>query len=586
VLLFFSEAAVCFTRLIQQAETILADTGRKYVNDYGFTAAVRKNEASLQKQSFAIVQLLYGLEKITEAKISSMNRAIIISLFIALLFVCLILTAPTIRLNKKSYQKLEHTLEEVKRSEGMLRAVIDSSPDFIFILDREQKYRMVNKALSDAMNLKQEELLGKDDLELGLSSEMVLGDASTGLRGLWADNKEVVETGRIKYIPEETLHLDGTTKIVSMTKVPLKDGQGNIWGLLGFAHDITQRMEAQRIIHESEKKYRHLFFNSPMPMWVYDIASYRFLEVNQMAIQHYGYSAEEFYAMSIFDIRQESEKTRLTDIFNKEESNYEQTYIRGTWRHIKKNGEPIFVTIISHKIDYQGREAMLVLANDVTRQIELQNQLIEEKIVRQKEIAKATIDVQEKERNEIGRELHDNVNQILTSAKLHLECMVNGSAEKHKNIGINLINTAIEEIRKLSKSFVPPSLKDIGLIPSVEDLLETIKATQAIEFEFSCDDFDENHVDNGLKLTIYRIIQEQTTNILKYAEASKIRIELVKQKNRLSLKISDNGRGFDVTQHRKGVGITNMMNRADIYHGDLTIESLPGKGCTLNVVFA
>jgi PAS domain S-box-containing protein len=454
----FSDADKSFKKIIDESEKILTDTGRKYLNNYSFTAEIRSNEASLRKQFLPIAQSLRNIDSEIRTEISHMNRAIIVSLFVALLFIALLLVAPAIKLNIKSQQQILQTLDEVKRSEAMLRTVIDSSPDLIFILDKNQKYKMVNKTLAEVMNQKPEEFLGKDDLELGLSSEMILGNISKGIKGLWNDNAEVIITKKIKFIAEETLHLNGKTRIVSMTKAPLINANGEVWGLLGFAHDMTNQIEAQ-------------------------------------------------------------------------------------------------------------------------------NLLVEEKINHQKEIAKATIDVQEKERDQIGKELHDNVNQILTSAKLYLESMANGNTEKHRKTSIHLINSGIQEIRKLSKSFIPPRLSESNLINLIEDLLEDIYATQSIEVNFCHKGFSEEKISKGLKLTVYRIIQEQTTNIIKYAKASKIKIELFQHNDILSLNIQDNGNGFDTTIHRKGVGITNMMNRAEIYQGNLNIDSSPGKGCILTVNF-
>jgi signal transduction histidine kinase len=240
---------------------------------------------------------------------------------------------------------------------------------------------------------------------------------------------------------------------------------------------------------------------------------------------------------------------------------------------------------LTHTITYNNKQAMLVLAHDITKQQELQYQLVEEKVLHQKEIAKATIDVQEKQRNDIGKELHDNVNQILTSAKLYVECIKPESAEEYGATAAKLINLAVEEIRLLSRSFVPPSLQDTGLILSVEDILHNIEVTKAVQYDFNYSNFKEEDLDDGLKLTLYRIIQEQTTNILKYAHASHIKIELSRQNDLLSLQITDNGKGFDTASHRRGVGISNMINRADIYNGTLSIDSFPGKGCILYVDF-
>jgi PAS domain S-box-containing protein len=321
-----------------------------------------------------------------------------------------------------------------------------------------------------------------------------------------------------------------------------------------------------------------------MPMWIYDSETYRFLEVNEMAISHYGYSKEEFSEMTIYDIRPKSEKEKLDQLLSRGKS---ESASKGFWTHVKKNGEKIFVEIISHDIDYNGRKATLILSKDVTRNIKLQNELVDEKIARQREIARASLTVQEKERNEIGKELHDNVNQILTSAKLHLDYMAQSEAdkEKHRAMSLNLVTNAIQEIRRLSKSLVPPSLGDVGLISSIQDLVEDINECQSLIVDFESCELDEELYDPGLKLTVLRIIQEQTTNILKYADASYVHVEISRSKDHLILKISDNGKGFDPSKTRKGIGITNIINRADIYHGKVEIDSKPGNGCTLKVDF-
>ena len=92
-------------------------------------------------------------------------------------------------------------------------------------------------------------------------------------------------------------------------------------------------------------------------------------------------------------------------------------------------------------------------------------------------------------------------------------------------------------------------------------------------------------IDVDLKLNIYRIIQEQITNILKHAHASAVDILLGSEAGYIHLIVEDNGRGFELTDNRKGVGITNMINRIESFNGDFSLESSPGKGCTLSVRF-
>lgn len=347
---------------------------------------------------------------------------------------------------------------------------------------------------------------------------------------------------------------------------------------------LNEIKKAEQAIKSSEQKYRHIFESNPLPMYIFDIETLRFLEVNERAVQYYGFSREDFSNMTILDIRPEREKGRVQNVIPEIKDN-DQMHVMGKWIHQKKNGEEMIVEIITHKIDYHGREALLVLSNDVTKNVRLQQQLLEEKIAKQREIAKATLSVQERERNEIGKELHDNVNQILTSAKLHMELIESFGIEKHLPKGIELVDTAISEIRRLSKSLVPPTLNDMGLLPSIEDICENMNVLGSMSIAFTPINFDEDYFENDFKLTLFRIIQEQLTNILKHANATEVEITLEQKAQFIHLLIEDNGKGFNKMQKRRGVGINNIINRADVYSGVVTINTAEGKGCTLDVRF-
>jgi signal transduction histidine kinase len=216
----------------------------------------------------------------------------------------------------------------------------------------------------------------------------------------------------------------------------------------------------------------------------------------------------------------------------------------------------------------------------------LQNQLIEEKLHRHQEVIKATIEATEKEREGIGRELHDNVTQILTTAKLCLSCIsVADSSRDMIERSSNTITSAIEEIRSLSRSMIQTFHREIGLKLSIEDLVESINLSN--KYKITLDFFlpDEQMLDDKLKMTLFRILQEQLNNIIKHADASEIKISISKNNELLNLVISDNGKGFNVTEKRKGIGITNITNRAELFNGQVSIDSAPGKGCRMEVRF-
>lgn len=237
----------------------------------------------------------------------------------------------------------------------------------------------------------------------------------------------------------------------------------------------------------------------------------------------------------------------------------------------------------------QGKVIRMVGSmQDVTEKKEMQERLLQQELNKQKLIAQAMVDAQEKERAEIGKELHDNINQILSTTKLYLEL-----AKNDKNERLNLItrsagniHNAIHEIRNISRSLVPASIGDLGLQDSIIDLVESVQMTRAIHVEFyPVGNFDEKISDKA-KLMLFRIIQEQINNVLKHSGANNLIIELIlgKMDNNIELSITDDGKGFNPEKVRKkGLGLSNIVSRADLFGGKVTIQSAPGRGCKLRV---
>jgi PAS domain S-box-containing protein len=226
---------------------------------------------------------------------------------------------------------------------------------------------------------------------------------------------------------------------------------------------------------------------------------------------------------------------------------------------------------------------------DITEKREMEKRLLKRELNKQKIIAQAMVDAQEKERAEIGKELHDNINQILSTTKLYLELAKNDHKERLSLISRSAdnIHEAIHEIRNISRSLVPASIGDLGLIDSISDLVESVRTTRAIHVEFyPVGKFDEKISDKE-KLMLFRIIQEQVNNVLKHSGAKNLIIELLLEEteNRIELNITDDGTGFDPKKVRgkKGLGLSNIMSRADLFGGKVTIMSAPGDGCKLRV---
>jgi PAS domain S-box-containing protein len=145
------------------------------------------------------------------------------------------------------------------------------------------------------------------------------------------------------------------------------DGQGKPYGIFGIMQDVTEIRLTALALEKSEEKYRSLFSLNPSPMWVYDTRTLQFLDVNEAAIKHYGYSKEEFLAMNLKDIRTEEEIEKLERSRNAAKET--RAFYQDIFKHVKKNGEMIDVEIKSTVMDMDGRETRLVIATDISERM-------------------------------------------------------------------------------------------------------------------------------------------------------------------------------------------------------------------------
>ena len=146
------------------------------------------------------------------------------------------------------------------------------------------------------------------------------------------------------------------------------------------------------------------------------------------------------------------------------------------------------------------------------------------------------------------------------------------------------VQRAIDEIRRITHTLNPATLDFVGLIASIEDIMKEINITGRLHISFIQEGVNENKLASSVQLAIFRIIQEQLTNIIKHSGASHAIIKLVQDQDKIQLEVRDNGSGFDMNATRMGLGLNNIFTRVEHYHGVATLETSPGDGCLLKAV--
>lgn len=257
------------------------------------------------------------------------------------------------------------------------------------------------------------------------------------------------------------------------------------------------------------------------------------------------------------------------------------------WEYRFKYADGSYRTVRDHGIViYEQDTPVKIIGSlvDLTEIKELENQLIQEKIKHQKEIAKSIIDTQEKERTRLGQELHDNINQLLLVAKLYMGMLkpADGNKMIAKKV-VESLTTAITEIQVISREMVLPKLKEQTLADSIREMVTDIKTTCKFRVRFLYDKHGKENISEGKKIALYRILQEQLKNTVQYSKASNILIQLQFNTHTVDLIVQDDGVGFDPLKKTKGIGLRNIYDRTNLYNGTVELQSAPGCGCKLKV---
>ncbi|MCA1613022.1 MAG: PAS domain S-box protein, partial [Acidobacteria bacterium] len=254
----------------------------------------------------------------------------------------------------------------LRESEERYRRLFTEANDIVYTTDLRGNYTSINRAGESLIGYTGDEIRGMNFRQV-VAPEHVRRTEAMLERKLRGEETTTCYETEIITKSGERLHIELSTQLIRG-----KDGEPA--GVQGIARDITARARAELALRESEERYRLLFDHSPHPMWIYDAETLAFQAVNEAAVQHYGYSREEFLAMTIKDIRPPDEIPLLLDRLSGQRS----SPLGGSpCRHLKKDGSVISVEITSHELEAGGRKCRVVLALDVTQRLRAEESLRE-----------------------------------------------------------------------------------------------------------------------------------------------------------------------------------------------------------------
>ncbi len=461
-------------------------------------------------------------------------------------------------------------------SEEKLKSFLESAPDGLVVVNQEGYIEFVNAQTEKIFGYSRHELLGKK-IEILIPAR-------------YEDLHEPHRINFIKYpkvrVMGEDMELFGRTKEgkeipVEISLSPIETSEGLV--ISAAIRDVTEKKKIEQELKKSNERYDYVTKATSDAIWDWDIQTdtiYRGTTYKSLFGYQDTLSTIQFRLDHIHPEDRERVESGLKKSLNGNAERWQDEYLF-------QCADKSYKTVLDKGFIIRNSDSeairMIGAMRDVTEQRQLQLKLKQEEQRKKEEIMQAIINAQEKERYEISHELHDNVNQILTTCKLLLEAAAKEDESKYLQQSVENLQRAIDELRNISHRLNPATLEYIGLQGAIEDLVTKINNTGKVYISFTSSLRTEEKIDDDVELALFRIVQEQINNVLKHSDAYKVSIDLTFEKGRLKLTITDDGKGHDLQIKKQGLGLKNIFNRAEFHKGFAEIFSEPGKGFMLQV---
>ena len=347
-------------------------------------------------------------------------------------------------------------------------------------------------------------------------------------------------------------------------------------------HLVAKQMDSSIYYWEKSKKLseklRNKFYNERLGSWIFDAqkqfdSAYFYLNKSNLTEALLEGKNQRFQS-SILAIQNQTEKLKLDKL-------------RLDNRRITNQNWLVAATLA---LVFGAGIAILVQKNTTKkRKLAEQETLLKQErvdnLLKQQELVSidAMIEGQEKERQRVANELHDDLGSLMATIKLHFGNVKGKDKDPALKQAQSLLEEAYQKVRGIAHSKNSGVMSSQGLLPAVKKMAQVISETNALEV--SVEDFGMGErMENSLELSLFRTIQELVANAIKHAEATKLNIQISQYDDNLNIIIEDNGKGFDrsnLDKSKTGMGLTNIEKRIEHLEGNFTIDSVLGKGTSI-----
>jgi PAS domain S-box-containing protein len=353
---------------------------------------------------------------------------------------------------------------------------------------------------------------------------------------------------------------------------------------------IQDHLRDESALRESEKKYTCLVETTLTGLYVMEDDHIVFC--NKRFAEIFGYTQEEISCLDmqeLFPLFESDTGAGLNDTIENTTWSSDERVINGT----TSDGKAIWLQRNLTKVDCLNESMIMGNVIDITEQKNTEDALRQSQRGLQV-LSEKLLQAQEVERKRIASDLHDSIGQSISAVKFGMEnamreyqSVLPQSGKLYLRGAIEKLRDTIDEVRKISMNLRPSMLDDLGLNATIKWFTREFSSSFPVISVDTQVDIEESDLSDGLKVVIFRIIQESLNNIGKHSEARNVHVELLNAGDKLTLSVKDDGKGFspDTVYSGQGFGLSSMRERVKLTAGEFTIESTPGVGTLVHAVW-